>query len=180
MVLGTKKLLELVKEKKLIEDLSERELTNPESCVFDIRIAEISRLEGSGFLGINERSTPEHELLASYNGKPGNIFVLKPGEYYVTQSIEKFNMPDNLFAIVKPRSTLFRSGIIMRAGVIDPGYSGTLHPALYNASDVEFKLELGARYLQVFFMEVAGSNVRSYQGQWQGGRKTATKKEQQI
>jgi len=46
MVIGTKKLLKLIKEKNLIENLSERELTNPESCVFDIRIKELSQLKG--------------------------------------------------------------------------------------------------------------------------------------
>ena len=60
MVIGTKKLLKLIKEKNLIENLSERELTNPESCVFDIRIKELSQLKGEGFLGIDDRQTPQH------------------------------------------------------------------------------------------------------------------------
>jgi len=130
MVLGSKRLLELVKKQNLIENLSERELTNPESCVFDIRIKEISQLKGKGFLGIEDRQTPEHIVLAKYQGKPGVKFLMKPGSYYVTESVEIFHMPQNLFAIVKPRSTLFRSGIMLRAGVIDPGYDGPLHPAL--------------------------------------------------
>ena len=33
---------------------------------------------------------------------------------------------------------------------------------------------------QVYFMEIAGDNVRSYEGQWQGGRKDATISEKQI
>jgi deoxycytidine triphosphate deaminase len=179
MVLGSKKLLRLVKEKKLIEGLSERELNNPESCVFDLRIKEISQLKGEGFLGIDDRQTPEHNLLKKYEGKPGAFIILEPGEYYVTESIEVVNMPNNLFGIVKPRSTLFRSGVMLRAGVIDPGYSGTLHPGLFNASKNKFKLELGARYIQVFFFEIDGGLVRSYEGQWQGGRKAALKKEKQ-
>jgi dUTP pyrophosphatase len=180
MVLGTKYLLSLVNEQSLIEGLSERELTNPESCVFDIRIGEISRLKGRGFLGIDERKTPQHELIAKYEGNPGTVVTIKPGEYYATESIETFHMPDNLFALVKPRSTLFRSGIIMRAGVVDPGYNGKIHPALYNASNVDLDIELGARYLQVFFFEVKGDMVRTYEGQWQGGRKAARKVETQI
>src|SRR3989344_5106367 len=116
MVIGTKKLLKLIKEKNLIENLSERELTNPESCVFDIRIKELSQLKGEGFLGIDDRQTPEHESIASFNGKPGNFVTLEPGEYYMTESVEIFHMPENLFAIVKPRSTLFRSGVMLRAG----------------------------------------------------------------
>lgn len=179
MVLGPKEILRLVKEKDLIKGLSDRELFNPESCTFDIRIKEISTLQGKAFLGIKERQTPQHVLLASYEGKEGNIITLEPGQYYATESIETFKMPDNLFGIVKPRSTLFRSGIILRAGVIDPGYEGPIHPALYNASPIPFKLEMGARYIQVFFMEIKGDLVRKYEGQWQGGRKHALVKERQ-
>jgi deoxycytidine triphosphate deaminase len=179
MVLGSKKLLKLVKEKNLIENLSERELNNPESCVFDIRIKEISQLEGEGFLGIEDRQTPEHKMLASYDGRAGKIVTLEPGEYYMTESIEIFHMPENLFGIVKPRSTLFRSGLMLRAGVIDPGYNGPIHPGLFNASKLKFKLEMGARYIQVFFFEIDGGLVRAYEGQWQGGRKSASKREKQ-
>ena len=40
MVLGPKALLQLVKKAKLVENLSERELTNPEGAGFDLRLAE--------------------------------------------------------------------------------------------------------------------------------------------
>ena len=36
-VVGVDRLLQLVKEKKLVENLAERELTNPEGAGFDIR-----------------------------------------------------------------------------------------------------------------------------------------------
>ena len=38
MILGPKKLLELVKKKKLVENLAHRELTNPEGAGFDLRL----------------------------------------------------------------------------------------------------------------------------------------------
>lgn len=179
MVIGPKLILELVNKQKLITNLSDRELFNPESCTIDLRIKEISQLKGKAFLGIEDRITPEHVLMAKFKGKSGTIITLQPGEYYSTETIEEFNMPDNLFAIVKPRSTLFRSGIMLRAGVLDPGYKGPLHPGLFNASHIPFEIELGARYIQVYFMEIKGDLVRNYGGQWQGGRKSALVKEKQ-
>lgn len=179
MVLGSIRILELVKTRNLIANLSDRELTNPESCAIDLRIKEISRLQGKGFLGIEDRQTPDHVVLATFPNKPGTRFSLQPGEYYATETVETVHMPDNLFAIVKPRSTLFRSGIMLRAGVVDPGYSGGLHPGLFNASKEPFTIELGARYVQIYFMEISGGNVRNYEGQWQGGRKSAVIKEKQ-
>ena len=69
MILGVKELLKLVKEKKLVENLSERELKNPEGAGFDLRFGEIYEISGKGFLGIEERKTPEIKLLAKYNPK---------------------------------------------------------------------------------------------------------------
>ena len=51
MILGPKKLLQLVKTKKLVEGLSERELTNPEGAGFDLRVGEVYEISGNAFLG---------------------------------------------------------------------------------------------------------------------------------
>jgi len=47
MILGVDRLLELVKTEKLVENLSERELTNPEGAGFDLRLGEIYELKGN-------------------------------------------------------------------------------------------------------------------------------------
>ena len=59
MILGIKKLHELVKEIKLVENLCQREMNNPEGAGFDLRLGEIYELEGDGFLGVEERDTPK-------------------------------------------------------------------------------------------------------------------------
>ena len=67
MIIGPNKLLELVKKIKLVENLSERELTNPEGAGFDIRLGEVFKISGKGFLGIDERQTPKEMSLLRYN-----------------------------------------------------------------------------------------------------------------
>ena len=89
------------------------------------------------------------------------------------------NVPLNLVGIVKPRTTLHRSGIITRVSVADPGYSGELHPAIFNAGPCDVELELGARYVNIMFLEVKGGGS-SYRGQWQGGRATTGGPETQV
>ena len=69
MILGVEKLLKLVKEKKLVENLSERELKNPEGAGFDLRIGELYEISGKGFLGVEDRKTPKIKLLAKYENK---------------------------------------------------------------------------------------------------------------
>jgi len=179
MVLGPQKLLELVKEINLVTNLSERELTNPEGAGFDLRLGEVYKISGNAFLGITERHTAEVELIGKYDeAKPSNI-VLKPGDFVLTKTMEDVNMPDDLTASITPRSTTYRSGLVLRTGNVPPGYSGGLTFGLYNAGPVEVTIELGSRYVHIQFNEVMGKGNK-YRGQWQGGRVTTTKKETQV
>ena len=179
MILEPKLLLQLVKKNKLVENLADRELTNPEGAGFDLRIGKVFKLQGDSFLGIDERKTPDVKLVAEFNPKKISKVIIKPGEIYLTETYEKFNMPLDLVGILKPRTTLQRSGIIARMAIVDPGYSGTVHPLLYNAGPATVTIEMGARYIFAMFMEIKGKGSK-YRGQWQGGRVAATKRERQV
>lgn len=179
MILAVNKLLKLVKEKRLVENLSERELKNPEGAGFDLRIGELYQAEGKGFLGIDERKTPEIKLIAKFEKKKAKKVFLEPKTYYLMKTVEKLNMPDNLLALFTPRSTLYRSGVYIFGGQTAPGYNGELTTGIYNFRDEKFELEMGSRVIHIMFFEVKGkSNL--YRGQWQGGRITTKKKEKQV
>jgi len=178
-MIGPKKLLKLAKEKKLVENLAERELTNPEGAGFDLRLGEVYKIKGKAFLGIEERQTPKIELLAKYQPKKKQSFIFQPNEYYLVTTIEKVNLPLNIAALFVPRTTTFRSGLFLRAGIAQPGYSGKLTFGLKNEGPVPVEIELGARFVFAVFYWVDGGGER-YRGQWQGGRVTTEKKEVQI
>lgn len=179
MVIGVKKLLELVRKEKLVENLSERELHNPEGAGFDLRIGELYKVSGKGFLGIQERETPDMELIAKYQEDKKIKVRLEPKIYYVLKTIESVNMPEDLLAIMTPRSTLFRSGVFIFGGQTPPGYKGGLVMGIYNFRDVSFEIEMGSRVVHIMFFHVEGmSNL--YRGQWQGGRVTTKKREKQV
>lgn len=177
MIVGIKKLLKLVKEKKLVENLAERELRNPEGAGFDVRVGGVYKTEGEGFLGIDERKTPEGELVASFPEQ--KEYILEPNEYVLIKTIEKVNLPENLVMLNFPRSTLYRCGILFLATQTAPGYRGNLVYGLKNLGGNPFKLELGARIAHIMFYEVQGRGNK-YKGQWQGGRVTTKHKEKQI
>ena len=179
MVLGIEQLHTLVKEKNLVTNLSERELTNPEGAGFDLRIGELYEVSGQGLLGVTERETPEMKPVAMYKeGEPIEV-LLKPHVYYILKTIEEVNMPEDLLAIMTPRSTLFRSGVYVFGGQVPPGYKGGLNMGIYNFRDTDFRLEMGARVVHIMFFEVKGKG-NLYRGQWQGGRTTTDKKETQV
>ncbi len=179
MILGPKILLKLVKEEKLVEGLSERELTNPEGAGFDLRLGEVFRISGEAFLGETHRKTPDIESIIIYKEGKKQSVKIKPGDFFLVKTIEKINLPIDLSAVILPRTTTFRSGLFMRTGPIQPGYQGELTFGLKNEGPIMVEIEMGARFAHVIFHEIKGGGSR-YRGQWQGGRVTTRKREKQI
>ncbi len=179
MILGPKALLQLVKDQKLVEGLSERELTNPEGTGFDLRLGEVYKISGKAFLGETHRQTPDIESVMVYNKKKKQAIEIEPGDFFLVKTIEKINLPIDLSAVILPRTTTFRSGLFLRTGPIQPGYSGELTFGLKNEGPITVEIEMGARFVHVIFHEINGEGSK-YRGQWQGGRVTTTKKEKQV
>lgn len=179
MILGPKKLLELVKDIQLVENLSERELTNPEGAGFDLRLGEVYKISGDAFLGETHRKTAEIELVERYVEGETRTIVLKPGDFYLVTTIESVNTPLDLTINFKPRSTTFRSGLFLRTGNVAPGYHGKLTFGLKNEGCVCVTVEMGARFVHAQFEQVLGEG-HQYRGQWQGGRVSARVKEKQV
>jgi deoxycytidine triphosphate deaminase len=180
MIIGPKELLRLVKNIKLVENLSERELTNPEGAGFDVRVKKIYKLKKTkSFLGVDERSTPDVREIKFNNKNKKQTYELKPGEYVLAETFEKVNLPSDITAHPYARSTLHRSGISFLSNQVAPGYCGPLIFGLKNLGTVPLVLEIGARFAHLQFEYVLGGGSK-YRGQWQGGRVAATKKEKQV
>jgi deoxycytidine triphosphate deaminase len=192
MILGIKKLHELVKEIKLVEGLCDREMNNPEGAGFDLRLGEVYELVGDGFLGVEERKTPDIKLVAKANpscasgeeikgvaDETEDAFVFTPGKYYLVKTMEKVNLPVTLSGVVFPRTTMFRSGLGMFNGIVQPGYSGELTFGVCNFGQSNIKISFGARIAHITFQEVLGEG-NQYKGQWQGGRVSTEGSEVQI
>jgi len=179
MILGPKKLLQLVKTKKLVEGLSKRELENPEGAGFDLRLGEVYKISGKAFLGEEHRKTPDIKSIKKFESGKKKSIKIKPGDFYLVKTIEKINLPLNLSAVILPRTTTFRSGIFIRTGPVQPGYQGELTFGLKNEGPVTVEIEMGARFVHVIFHEIKGVGEK-YRGQWQGGRVTTRRKERQV
>lgn len=179
MILGPKHLLELVQKIKLVEGLSDRELTNPEGAGFDLRLGEAYKISGSAFLGETHRKTPDIKLVKKYNPKMRQSIKIKPGDFFLATTIETVNTPQNLTINFKPRTTTFRSGLFLRTGNVAPGYCGKLTFAIKNEGPIIVEIEMGARIVHAQFETVRGGGSM-YRGQWQGGRVSALKREKQV
>ncbi len=182
MILGIKELHRLVKEANLVEGLCERELNNPEGAGFDLRLGEVFNIEGAGFLGVTERDTPNSFLKGRFDpeqAEEDNFFIFEPGNYYLVKTVEKVNLPVALSGIIFPRTTIFRSGLALFNGIVQPGYCGELTFGVANLGRSQIRISFGARIVHITFHEVFGAG-NQYRGQWQGGRVTTDGKEVQV
>ena len=180
MIIGPQKLLELVKEIKLVEGLADRELTNPEGAGFDLRVGELYEISGgTAFLGETERETPDIKKIAEFHKGKKTAYTIEPGKYLLMTTMEKVNMPHNITVNFKPRTTTFRSGLMVRSGNVAPGYCGKLTFAVKNGGPLPVTVEMGARIIHAQFSWVDGGG-NMYRGQWQGGRVTTKQREKQV
>ncbi|MBI2330436.1 hypothetical protein HYU94_03520 [Candidatus Daviesbacteria bacterium] len=105
--------------------------------------------------------------------------MIKPGEYYLVQTVESINTPLDLMPIVHVRTSLFRAGLLLLNSKTDPGYCGKLTMGLTNLSSFPVKLQMGARICNIVFHKITGKTIK-YRGQHQGGRVSPKKTERQV
>ena len=83
----------------------------------------------------------------------GQYFDLLPGEYVLVATLESIKVPNDLMAILYPRSSTNRKGLsVDLTGVIDSGYKGQLAvPVRNNTQSQTVRLYPGERFCQVVF-----------------------------
>jgi deoxycytidine triphosphate deaminase len=161
-----------------ISGLSERELNNPEGIGYDLRVEEVFVSSGRGHLGNTVRETPSVQSLGTLSRDGQKLIALKGGEYYLVKTVETVQFGLDMGGLIFPRSTLFRSGVLLQSSVVPPGYVGTLTFGLAIWSPAGFDIELGARFAHMVIVEV-GQGASLYGGQWNGGRVTTESSEEQ-
>lgn len=83
----------------------------------------------------------------------GQFFDLLPGEHILVSSLESLRVPDDLMAVMYPRSSTNRKGIsVDQTGIIDSGYEGQLVIPIRNNTQYQtVRLYPGERFCQVVF-----------------------------
>jgi dCTP deaminase len=86
----------------------------------------------------------------------GQSFDLLPGEYVLVSTFETLKVPNDLMAVLYPRSSVNRKGLsVDLTGIIDSGYQGPLTlPIRNNTHSQVIELHPGERICQVVFEEL--------------------------
>lgn len=87
----------------------------------------------------------------------GQRFDLLPQEYVLVSTFETIKVPDDLMAVLYPRSSVNRKGLsVDLTGIIDSGYEGPLTlPIRNNTRSQVIQLHPGERICQVVFEQLA-------------------------
>lgn len=133
---------------------------------FDLTLLEVASLVSAGSIGADpsERELPAMVPLAF---GPDDWLCLKPGPYLITFS-EVVNLPRDLMALGRPRSSLLRSGVSIHTAVWDAGYRGRSQSLLVVHHPGGYRLQRGARLMQLIFFRMAQPVSQGYQGRFQG------------
>jgi len=85
----------------------------------------------------------------------GLPLCINPGDHFLIQTLESFEIPEDMMAVVYPRSGTNRKGITVdMTGVVDPGYKGKLMIPVSNLGQEPVEFYPGERIAQICFHRV--------------------------
>ncbi|HYF96461.1 MAG TPA: dCTP deaminase [Patescibacteria group bacterium] len=101
-------------------------------------------------------ATEKREYFDVVELEKGQFFDILPGEHILVSSLESVKLPDNLMAVMYPRSSTNRKGIsVDQTGIIDSGYEGQLViPIRNNTQSQTVRLYPGERFCQIVFQQL--------------------------
>jgi len=183
MVLGADKIVTLIQNgvsvedhatrcmviKPLIEFLSRDQVEGIEGTTVDLRLGAVFRPNGGSRLMRDVRITPPIEKVMDVEDQPDGVYAIQPGEYLLFQTIEQVNLPHDLFAYIRPRTSLIRCGIPLETAFISPNYQGRLTVGMKHQGHHPVEIQMGFRILCIAFLPIDGQAV-PYRGVWQGDR----------
>lgn len=103
---------------------------------------------------------------ASYDLRIADTTLLSRGVCTLVSSLEWIQLPVDLAATIRCRSSFGRKGILITGGFVDPGFRGQLTLCLTNLGSTEIVLNQNDRVVQLILQEVS-SGVRRYEGRYQ-------------
>ncbi len=146
----------------LVEDIDIAAQLQP--CGIDLRVALVHRLSSAGVLGTDAREPASREEVAADDD---GWWDLPPGAFVIGYR-ERVNLPNDVMALAQPRSSLLRSGVAIHSAVWDAGYSGRGEGLLAVMDPHGYRLQRGARVLQLVFYRLAVPASAGYRGRYLG------------
>jgi dUTP pyrophosphatase len=135
-------------------------------CGVELTLQRVERFLSAGALAFDnkERTLPQTESI-EFDAADG--IDLGPGAYLVTFN-EIVDIPKDMAAIARPRSSLLRMGASLETALWDPGYRGRSQSLLVVYNPQGLRLKRNARLMQLVFMRLEMVADKAYSGVYQG------------
>jgi dCTP deaminase len=95
--------------------------------------------------------------------------TLEGGACILAESVERFQMPEDVSAVCVGKSSYARLGILVNTTLLEPGWSGTLSVCIANVGQMPVRLHVGMGFAQTIFTRLAQRPERVYGEKAAGG-----------
>lgn len=135
-------------------------------CGMELTMQKIERFTSAGAVAFDniERVLPSTDAL---DFDSSGWIDLAPGAYLVTFN-EIVNIPRDVAAMARARSTLLRCGASLETALWDPGYRGRSQSLLVVHNPQGLRLKKNARLMQLIFLRLENEAEKLYSGKYQG------------
>ena len=148
----------------LVEGIDPHQQLQPAGI--DLRLERVQRLTSPAVLGAAD-NVREPAAREDVEPDADGWWSLAAGAYVITFR-EKVNIPLDLVALSWPRSSLPRSGVAVHGAVWDPGYSGRGESMLSVQNIRGYRVQRGARVVQLVFFRLSSAAAEGYRGRYHG------------
>ena len=127
-----------------------------------IRIVEQTHFDLS--LPLRDIQKQVQEYTEVIHTQPMQPFILHPGEFALGSTLEYIVLPSDISGRLEGRSTWGRVGLQVHstAGVVDPGFQGTLTFELHNMGKLPLPLFPGVRIAQIVLHQCTSPAIETY------------------
>ena len=133
---------------------------------FDVSVREVARFITRGQVGASNADRVLSDAEPMEFASDGWL-NLAAGSFLVTFN-EVVNLPLDVIALGRPRSSLLRSGVSLHTAVWDAGYRGRSQSLLTVHHPSGFRLQRDARLAQLVFFRLATPAEEGYRGRYLG------------
>ena len=161
LILNKNDFEKLKKENKLpvLDILSDKQI-QPNGL--ELTLNSVWMFKSAGKMGEN-RELPQFEEV-KLNEK--NFYKLEKGSYKIKLN-ETVKIPEDYFAIARPRSSLLRMGATISTALWDSGYIGKSEALLTVFNEFGIEIERNSRMMQLLFFYLGEFVEESYSGNYQ-------------
>ena len=140
--------------------------TQTQMCGMEMTLQKIERFTSAGAIAFDnmERELPR---TGPMDFDPSGWIDLAAGAYLVTFN-EIVNIPRDVAALARARSTLLRCGASLETALWDPGYRGRSQSLLVVYNPHGLRLKKNARLMQLVFLRLEKEAEKVYSGKYQG------------